>query len=196
MEAFRVLVIPCVGATGSRPVVVFVCSDEKAMLELARVADQTMKARLGVKGSPAALWFYPAREHVFFVLESDLYHDRLDAYALPSRPPALRADLYGSDKLQVARVSLLPEELRTRTQARKPKRSTPAVTDAELVGDVEALTHVDDDTSPEPEPIAEPTSAEPVDDANDADETVVVPKAFTDLDEAIERQADEEFYTE
>ncbi len=117
--------------TGRRPVVVFVCRDAKMMLEMAAVADVTMRARLGVKGSPAAAWFYPAREHVFFVVEEDLYYGRLHAYALPSRPPALRASLTGDAQLTVSRVSLLPEELKL--AARKPRSRSAGQQDVQVI---------------------------------------------------------------
>ena len=91
----------------TRPVVLFVCPNEQALLGLAKVADVTLTGRTGVMGSPAEQWYYPAREHVFFALETEIHAARLTALALPQLPPSVRERLDPDSGLALTPVSLL-----------------------------------------------------------------------------------------
>jgi hypothetical protein len=95
----------------TRPVVVFVCSDPRGTLTLARAADEAMTGRLGVIGTTPEYWYYPGRDHVFFATEADLHHHDLTALALPNRPPGLRQRLSDTRELRLERVQLLPDTL-------------------------------------------------------------------------------------
>ena len=95
-------------AQGTRPAVTFVAPTPRAALALARDADETMTGRLGVTGTAPEHWYYPGRDHLFFAVETDIYHDALTALALPPRPPALRERLTGHRDLELTRVDLLP----------------------------------------------------------------------------------------
>ncbi|OAI39115.1 hypothetical protein AYO39_03165 [Actinobacteria bacterium SCGC AG-212-D09] len=94
---------------GTRPVVVFVCRDERSLLGCAKVADELLTGRIGVMGAPADQWCYPGREHLLFARETDLHRGRLDVFALPSLPPSVRENLTGDSHLSVRPVLLLPE---------------------------------------------------------------------------------------
>jgi hypothetical protein len=98
---------------GTRPAVVFVCSDAKTALALAKEADEVMTGRIGQMGTPAEHWYHAGREHIFFAVEADIHHADLSALALPPRPPGLRRRLTGTDELQLTRVLLLPDKLKT-----------------------------------------------------------------------------------
>ena len=98
---------------GTRPAVVFVCADAKATLALAQEADGVMTGRIGQMGTPAEHWYHPGRDHIFFAVEADIHHADLSALALPPRPPGLRRRLTGTDELQLTRVLLLPDKLKT-----------------------------------------------------------------------------------
>ena len=62
-------------------------------------------------GSPAHERYYPAREHIFFVVETDIYDGDLAALALPALPPDIREALDGTRSLSLARVLLFPERV-------------------------------------------------------------------------------------
>jgi hypothetical protein len=94
---------------GTRPVVLFVCRDERSLLGSAKVADEVLTGRIGVMGSPADQWYYPGREHVLFARETDLHGGRLNMFALPSLPPTVRESLTADRHLSVRPVSFLPE---------------------------------------------------------------------------------------
>jgi hypothetical protein len=96
-------------AQGSRPAVVFVAPDNRAVLVCAREADELMTGRIGVLGAPAEKWYYAGRDHTFFAAEVDIYHGELAALALPAAPPGLRHRLTGIGDLPVERVSLLTD---------------------------------------------------------------------------------------
>jgi hypothetical protein len=93
----------------TRPVVLFVCPNEHALVGFAKVADETLTGRIGVMGSPAEQWYFPARDHLFLAVETDVHHGRLNALALPRLPPTIREKLNGERELSLTRVSLLPE---------------------------------------------------------------------------------------
>jgi hypothetical protein len=95
----------------TRPVVVFVCPDARTALAYAGEADQAMTGRIGVMGAPAHDWYYAGRDHVFFAVEPDIHGDSLAAFALPSNPPGVRQHLTGSDRLEIARVELVPHSV-------------------------------------------------------------------------------------
>jgi hypothetical protein len=92
----------------TRPAVVFVCRDYEALHTLAYSADDAMTARIGATSTPAEFWYYAGRDHLFFALEADIHHGRLDAVALPSCPPGLREPLTGTREMHLERVDLLP----------------------------------------------------------------------------------------
>jgi hypothetical protein len=95
----------------TRPIVLFVCRDERALLGLAKVADEALTGRMGLMGTPAEQWYFPAREHVYFAIETDVHSRRLTALSLPKLPPDIREKLNGDRELALAPVSLLPETI-------------------------------------------------------------------------------------
>jgi hypothetical protein len=96
---------------GTRPGVMFVCPSPHAAIALAREADQALTGRIGVMGTAAEHWYYPGRDHTFFVIETDVHYGDLSALALPGRPPGLRERLTGARELALERVALLPEPM-------------------------------------------------------------------------------------
>ena len=96
---------------GTRPGVLFVCRTAEMALTYAKAADETLHGSVGVTGAAGHERYYPARDHLFFVVEDDLHHGSMAALALPPLPPAIRADLDGERALTVTRVSLLDEAL-------------------------------------------------------------------------------------
>jgi hypothetical protein len=94
---------------GTRPGVLFVCRNADVVLACARAADETLRGSVGVTGSPAHERYYPAREHVWFAEESDIYNGSLAVLALPSLPPDVREALDGTRDLSLARVLLLDD---------------------------------------------------------------------------------------
>jgi hypothetical protein len=96
-------------ALGTRPVVLFVCRDERSLLGCAKAADEVLAGRVGVMGAPADQWYYPGREHLLFARETDIHGGRLNVFALPSLPPSARENLTGDSHLSVRPVLLLPE---------------------------------------------------------------------------------------
>ena len=98
-------------AQGTRPAVVFVCSEARAALALAREADAAMTGRIGAMGTGPEHWYHAGRDHVFFAVEADVHHGELTALALPARPPGLRERLTESRDLELEPVALLPEQL-------------------------------------------------------------------------------------
>ena len=92
---------------GTRPGVLFVCPTDELALAYAKAADQTLRGSLGVTGSPAHERYYPARDHLFFLAESDIHNGSLAALALPSLPPEVRDALDGTAALTVSRINLL-----------------------------------------------------------------------------------------
>ena len=106
---------------GTRPAVVFVCSDARAALNLAREADEAMTGRIGVMGT-AEQWYHAGRDHVFFAVEADIHHGELSALALPALPPGMRQRLTGDRELELERAELLPEKLIAAPAARKSRQ--------------------------------------------------------------------------
>jgi Replication-relaxation len=96
---------------GIRPVVVFVCRTRQMAETYALAADETLRGSVGVTGSPAHERYYPAREHLFFVAEQDIYHGDLGALALPALPPDIREALDGTRAAALSRVLLFPERV-------------------------------------------------------------------------------------
>jgi hypothetical protein len=94
-------------AQGTRPAAVFVCPSHQAALMCAREADELMTGRIGVMGTPAEHWYFAGRDHLYFAVESDIHHQNLAVFALPSNPPGLRDRLTGSRELALKQVSLL-----------------------------------------------------------------------------------------
>jgi hypothetical protein len=95
----------------TRPIVLFVCRDERAVLGCAKVADAVLTGRVGVMGAPADQWYYASRDHLYFAHETDIHAHRLTAFKLPSLPPAVREKLDVDRELVLEPVSLLPETL-------------------------------------------------------------------------------------
>jgi hypothetical protein len=94
---------------GTRPVVAFVCRDERSLLGCAKAADELLTGRIGVMGAPADQWYYPGREHLLFARETDIQGGRLTMFALPALPPSVRENLTGERHLSVRPVLFLPE---------------------------------------------------------------------------------------
>jgi len=105
------LVHPRYRSHATRPVVVFVCTDARAALALAREADQSLTGRIGIMGTPAEHWYYAGRDHMFFAIEREIHHGNLAALALPPRPPGLRERLTGDGALELSQVRLLHDKL-------------------------------------------------------------------------------------
>lgn len=95
----------------TRPGILFVCTTPEMAIAYARAADQTMKASIGVTGSPAQDRYYPGRDHIFFANESDLHNGDLAALALPPLPPQLRDALEGTSNLPLSRIQLFSERV-------------------------------------------------------------------------------------
>jgi hypothetical protein len=95
----------------TRPVVVFVCRDERSLLGCAKAADEAVTGRIGVMGAPAEQWYYAGRDHLFFALESHIHYGRPSAFGLPHLPPVVRERLSGDRELALEPVQLLPNEL-------------------------------------------------------------------------------------
>lgn len=93
----------------TRPVVVFVCRDQRSLLGCAKVADEALTGRIGVMGAPADQWYYAGREHLFFAEETEICSGRVSAFALPSLPPNVRERLTADRHLALQPVLLLPE---------------------------------------------------------------------------------------
>jgi hypothetical protein len=102
---------------GTRPAAVFVTPTPRATLALAREADEAMTGRIGVLGTGPEHWYHGGRDHTFFAVEADLYHDDPRALALPPRPPGLRERLTGNRDLEVTTVALLSTALRGRARS-------------------------------------------------------------------------------
>ena len=96
---------------GTRPVVVFVCGAPQIALAYARAADETLRGSVGLRAVPPTSATTPAREHIFFVAEADIYDGDLSALALPALPPEVREALDGTRSLSLARVLLFPERV-------------------------------------------------------------------------------------
>jgi hypothetical protein len=107
---------------GTRPVVVFVASDPRDLLTIARKADAGMSAAVGLQGTNPQNWYYAARDHVFFALEEDVHRGRLNALALQPLPPKLRAEL-GDEGMELRRVSLLPPSMTVAAQKKARQTS-------------------------------------------------------------------------
>jgi integrase len=56
----------------TRPIVLFVCHEERSLLGLTKVADETLTGRIGLMVTPAEHWYFPGREHMFFALNRPL----------------------------------------------------------------------------------------------------------------------------
>ena len=75
---------------GTRPAVVFVCSDARAVLALAQEADEAMTGRIGVMGTGPEHWYHAGRDHGFFAVEGR-HPPRRPARAGAARPPTRTA---------------------------------------------------------------------------------------------------------
>ncbi len=96
---------------GTRPIVVFVCRTEEIALAYSQSADEVLHGSIGVTGSPAHKRYYPAREHIFFAVESAIYNSDLTVLALPPLPPDTREALDGNRTLTLSRVLLFPDRV-------------------------------------------------------------------------------------
>jgi hypothetical protein len=96
---------------GTRPGVLFLCQIATMALHYAKAADETLHGSVGVTGSASHERYYPARDHVFFLVEDDIYYGSMAALALPPLPPTVRAQLDGDPALTLTRVSLFDDAL-------------------------------------------------------------------------------------
>jgi hypothetical protein len=93
---------------GTRPALLLILPDERQLKAAARIADQTLVGTVGVIGTPKAQWRHPARQHTALALEQDIHHGSPRCFALPERPPSLRAQLGEHPPLLAERVILRP----------------------------------------------------------------------------------------
>jgi hypothetical protein len=82
-------------ALGVPPIVVFVCEDERAQMELVERADKVVTARLAKAGEGEGDWPCPGRKAMFFALERDVHEGSLEALQLSEQPPHVRVRLGG-----------------------------------------------------------------------------------------------------
>jgi hypothetical protein len=88
--------------------VLFVCPGERARLGLAKGAGEALTGRVGVMGSPAEQWYFPAREHLFLAVETHVHSSRPTALALPQLTPKIRDQLDVDSALALTPVALFP----------------------------------------------------------------------------------------
>lgn len=109
---------------GTRPIVLFLCRTEEIAAAYALAADETICGSIGVTGSPPATRYYPAREHIFFAAEPDIYRSDLSALALPPLPPKLREELDSDSTFSPRRVLLIPDRILRAARQHAPKKPT------------------------------------------------------------------------
>ena len=98
-------------ALGTRPAVVVVCETWERAQQNAALADKLMTGSIGHSGTPPQDWYYPGRDHIFFMAEPDIYYESLRAVALHPWPPTLRQALGHGSHPQPTVVSLLPPSM-------------------------------------------------------------------------------------
>jgi hypothetical protein len=100
----------------TRPAVLFVCRTPETALAYAKAADETLNASIGITGSAPHERYYPARDHLFFITETDIHNGDTAALALPQLPPTVRRALENENTLTISRVDLFdPAMLRAAT---------------------------------------------------------------------------------
>ncbi len=82
---------------GAPPLVVFVCEDERSLLDLVKSADDVLTTRIAKAGTPELDWPFPGRRSILFAVERDIHEGSLRAIALPEHPPELRVRLQGPE---------------------------------------------------------------------------------------------------
>jgi hypothetical protein len=81
---------------GTPPVAAFVCDSEQSAMNLLRIADRVVTARLAKPGTEETEWPHPGRRGMFFLVERDMHSESLEALQLPEFPPELRERLQGA----------------------------------------------------------------------------------------------------
>jgi len=75
---------------GNPPIVIFVCTDQRAALNMAKAADEHFTGRIAQQGKPIEESLFVSRERVFFTTELDVHVGRFCAFRLAKYPPKLR----------------------------------------------------------------------------------------------------------
>jgi hypothetical protein len=98
---------------GTPPVVLFVCEDEHRAMNLLRIADRAVTARLAKPGAEETEWPHPGRKGIFVAVERDMHLGSMQALQLPELPPDIRERLEGkrARKCQPRRVHLIEPSL-------------------------------------------------------------------------------------
>jgi hypothetical protein len=73
------------------PIVVIICPDDSALASVVEAADRALTTRIAKAGTPQRDWPFPGRRSILFVLEPDIHHGSLRAFALPGVPPNIRS---------------------------------------------------------------------------------------------------------
>lgn len=94
----------------TRPILVITTPTPRTTLTLMRTADRVLNGRIGLLGTPDHEWYYPARDHILFAVESDVHHGSLRALKLPQLPFDVRRGLR-DDSFTVEPVGILPHTL-------------------------------------------------------------------------------------
>ncbi len=98
---------------GTPPVVLFVCEDEHRAMNLLKIADRAVTARLAKPGAEETEWPHPGRKGLFIAVERDMHLGSLQALQLPELPPDIRERLEGkrARKCEPRRVHLIEPSL-------------------------------------------------------------------------------------
>lgn len=95
-------------AVRGRPIVVFATTQPERILELMKLADETLTLGYAAKGEySAAAFAYPSRRHVVFCCLDWILGGQALGLRLPALPPAARA---AGESLRPETVALLPED--------------------------------------------------------------------------------------
>ena len=86
------------GASGrAQAIAVFICRDRSRARAAARRADGLLRASRAYAGEYPSAWQYPGRDRILFAAERDVHEGVLQAYGVPTLPPATRASVDQGD---------------------------------------------------------------------------------------------------
>lgn len=102
---------------GTPPVVLLVCEDERRAMNLLKIADRAVTARLAKPGAEETEWPHPGRKGIFVAVERDMHLGSMQALRLPELPPDIRERLDGkrARKCRPQRVQLIEPSLMSTT---------------------------------------------------------------------------------